>query len=337
MKGYTVRENLFAFAAKNNGFHDIDHTVWSPTRAVRDGIDVVFWGSPYKGLADRRDGECLYVAAEGADPRTGISGARNIYYPESATSAMHGGSYAVAAKDSGIGLFSIMGNDASNVPYFLQRKRTFSGSPDLFTIYNHFQVAPDVCLPFDGANNLMDVRSGQSITTLLLPEGTQFQQKMGFVLENINDSNGRVEYSCNVGIGGTNEHIDTGKVWSDPNQGGHTVVSGKLLGRGIPTPVKTGGLVPDYNIWVSRANKSITGKASMRSFRFEVSWGVFMETLHHAAIKAGKSRLEMFGPEWNNTASWQLKNVRFAQEFHNPNDLNAELGGALKYFYIKAS
>ena len=333
MKGYRVRREGFEFRAKYHGFYDFDHTGWARTKGYFYGIDAMFHGSPdaeYSANGER-NGDCLALIVDGYDPRTGIDGTRYIHYPkEKAPSALYGSSYAVAAADSGIGLFLQMGKDKSGVPHFLQRKRVYGGSPNLMEVYNHFQIAPDMCLPFAGDNNIMDVRSKQSINSLELPEGTQFQTKMGFTLQRVNNAAVRVEYSCNTGKQGIYSGSTYGRVWSDPNQSGHTVVSGTLGKKGVDTKVKG----QSWSIWTSLANKTVDDVSSARPFRFEVTWDNFIETLKYSAIKSLRAPEEMFGRGWDSPENWQLKIAKYGIEFHNPEDLDAHIGGMMKYFYI---
>jgi hypothetical protein len=330
MKGYTVKKSGFTFQANHNDFSAFDHTGWARTKGYFDGIDVMFHGSPDElyEAGDGRDGTCRKIVVEGTDPRTGVSGIRNIYYPKSYWEAVSGSSYAVAAANSGIGLFLQMGKDESNVPHFLQRKRVYGGSPDLMEVYNHFEIAPDECLPFTGPNKIMDVRSGQQINTLVLPEGTKFQQKMGFTLQRTDDPSIRVEYSCNTGMSTAMPH---GRIWSDPNQSGHTVISGQLGGKNVDTPMKDG----EFSIWTSRANETVSGIASSRPFRFEVTFAQFIDSLNYAA-RRDLAEIDMFGEGWSIPENWQLKIAKYGYEFYNPEDLNAEIGGMMRYFSIKA-
>jgi len=337
--GYKVTNSRFTFHPKQNGFSSFDDSVWAPSVATeRDqGIDVAFHGSATPIYTQQRDGTCAELIFAGADPITGVSGARQVLYPaEDKPFGARGSSYAVAAADSGIGLNTEMGRDAANIPLFYGIKRTYSTSPQIMGTYVSFQVSPKVMRPFMGTTSIMDVRSGQSIETLNLPDGLQFLSKMAFVLHNINDPQGRVEYSCNVGIGGKNAHVTTGRVWTDPDQGGHVVVSGKLLGRDIATPCKVPNGYEAFDIWTSRANASVEGLASMRPFRFEVTWAQFIKTLEYAAFRQNKTPRAVFGSGWNQMSSWHLKNVRYAHEFHNPDNINAQVGGMLKYFYVSA-
>lgn len=131
------------------------------------------------------------------------------------------------------------------------------------------------------------------------------------------------------------------RVLFDAGQGGIPVIDGPLPPKGRPATLRPEGLV----LYESEGAATQHGPFSNQEFAVRIGWDEFTQSLRAIAGARGRKPATrvadaevaaLFGPRWNDAASWVLLSASLGQEVRNPTAARrAAIGGAMHDLQIR--
>jgi len=324
---FTVNNNKFEWAADRAT--EFETMVWHPTRPIGNkDIYAYFHGTVSNhyacGTATNCVGDKCFKKAPPWDMNalTGISG-DDYWAPKCPYTPYYGISMAGIGPE-GIGLYTHTGpNFARLAEAFFQPKSRNIGAVYIgFEAHSYGSVKPFV-------QGKMRVWTKQAVSSVTVPAGTQAQQKMSVMLFNRHNPKKRLAYVPFTFCKGINCNSKYATAeWDGPQN--NFFIGGELKqGQNLE-------VAPGVIAWRATGTGSKSNPFPLSWFAYEVSWANFLSVLDYYVARTGSDHETLFGPNWDQPDTWEVRNPRFGQEVKNDNwqTEQASIGGRVKWINI---